>query len=230
MDSVFFIVFLAPSAVVLAQNLPSTCSLAEECVGIRSCGPVVEQLTFAKESSDPVKRSQIIREVRNKICGPIDERKICCDKIPPTWGNIESSFEVEAVTAEDSSTSNDDIREIGSFRNIFHNIGGKAFAVNSSNVLIKGFTYDGQGPDAFFLAGTSDRPSNKGDVVLPVPFTGEHFNYSSNKIPILGQYDGTKDVELTLPPGKSVEQLRWISVWCRDYSINFGHVNFPDAF
>merc|ERR1712037_920978 len=46
-------------------------------------------------------------------------------------------------------------RKIGSFVNIWHDIGGEVFALDDETILIEDFTYDGQGPDAFFLAGTS---------------------------------------------------------------------------
>merc|ERR1711971_146492 len=79
------------------------------------------------------------------------------------------------------------------------------------------------------LAGTSGKPSRlNGDVVLPYPYEGEHFSYSDKNIPLLLRpFDGSEDVVLTLPPGYSTTDLKWLSVWCRDYQINFGHVTFP---
>ena len=99
---------------------------------------------------------------------------------------------------------------IGSFKNIFHDIGGDLYALDSQNLLIKGFTYDGEGPDAFFLAGTRGKPSRlSGDVVLPYPFEGEHFSYSDKNIPLLLRpFNGGEDIVLTLPPGKNVEDLK----------------------
>ena len=102
--------------------------------------------------------------------------------------------------------------KIGTFKNIFHGIGGEAIALDSKTILIKGFTYDGEGPDAFFLAGTSGKPSRaNGDVVLPFPFEGKHFSYSDRNIPLLlRSFDGGEDVVLTLPPSKTVDQLRLV--------------------
>merc|ERR1719430_766385 len=114
-------------------------------------------------------------------------------------------------------------KKIGEFINIFHDIAGTAYAVDDHTILIKGFTYDGQGPDAFFLAGTSGLPSSRGEAVLPYPFQGKHFSYQDKEIPILGQFTGDSDISLTLPPEVTVEDLRWISVWCRDFDISFGH-------
>ena len=56
-------------------------------------------------------------------------------------------------------------------------IGGRAYAVDAQTVLIKGFTYDGEGPDTFFLAGTGGRPSAAGELVLPWPADGKQYQY-----------------------------------------------------
>merc|ERR1719158_315664 len=99
--------------------------------------------------------------------------------------------------------------------------------MNSTTILIKGFKYDGESPDAFFLGGTQGQPSKNGEVVMPYPFEGKHFKYDDYDIPILGRFDGKKDVVLHLPPGSTVDQLKWISVWCRKSNTNFGHVEIP---
>ena len=36
----------------------------------------------------------------------------------------------------------------------FHGIKGQVYAVDSRTIFIKGFEYDGQGPDAYFYAGS----------------------------------------------------------------------------
>ena len=99
---------------------------------------------------------------------------------------------------------------IGSFKNNYHDIGGQAYALDSKTIVIKGFTYDGEGPDAFFLAGTSGKPSRlNGDVVLPYPFEGKHYSYTDRNIPLLlREFDGSEEVVLTLPPEYSVTDLK----------------------
>merc|ERR1711971_158483 len=204
-------------AVVASQNSVSEdCLLGEDCIGIRSCTPVVEQLQRAKATQDATKRNEIIQAVRDKVCGKRKERKVCC---------ASSEQEPLQIFAQQESP-----KKIGTFNNIFHDIAGTAYALNSTTVLIKGFNYDGEGPDAFFLGGTHGPPSKSGEVVMPYPFEGRHFNYRDKNIPILGRFNGNKDVVLHLPPSTTVDQLKWISVWCRDYTVNFGHVNVPSNF
>jgi len=189
------------------------CLSGEECIPIRSCPSIVDLLTKAKEAPiNSLSRTNIIIQVREKVCGARRDRLICCPQ--------------DDLGVEETEESGEGVM-IGSFKNIFHDISGEAYALDSKTILIKGFTYDGEGPDAFFLAGTSGRPSKNGDVVLGYPFEGKHYSYDDKTIPILGEFAGDKNIILSLPPGKTVDQLKWLSVWCRDYKINFGHVNFP---
>jgi len=204
--------------VVASQNSVSEdCLVGEDCIGIRSCTAVVQQLQRAKATQDATKRNEIIQSVRDKVCGKRKERRVCCASSEPL-----QTFTQQAAAPVP--------KKIGTFTNIFHDIAGTAYALNETTILIKGFNYDGEGPDAFFLGGTHGRPSKSGEVVMPYPFEGRHFNYRDKNIPILGRFNGNKDVVLHLPPGTTVDQLKWISVWCRDYTVNFGHVNVPSNF
>merc|ERR1712080_497442 len=191
---------------MLQDSVSVSCKGTEQCVGIRTCPSIVEQLTRAKNTEDAD---------RKEVCGEKRERNVCGES---------DGAPVTALAQDDT------MKKIGTFVNIFHDIAGTAYALDDKTILIKDFTYDGQGPDAFLLAGTSGRPSKSGDVVLPYPYTGETFNYTDKGIPILGRFTGSKDITLTLPPGKTVDQLKWLSVWCRDFTVNFGHVNFPANF
>jgi len=216
----FSTLLLAVSLVGAQNSVSEDCFLGEECIGIRSCSAVVEQLQRAKATQDSVKRNEIIQAVRDKVCGKRKERRVCCASEQPQ----------EQQAVQTSAVAPKQPKKIGTFTNIFHDIAGTAYALNSTTILIKGFNYDGEGPDAFFLGGKHGRPSKSGEVVMPYPFEGKHYNYRDKTIPILGRFNGKKDVVLHLPPGSTVDQLKWISVWCRDYTVNFGHVNVPSNF
>lgn len=188
----------------LAIGQAQDCSGPNElCIPIRSCGPIVNELKKAKSEKDKASKRAIIQGVQSKICGARELRLICCQGEP-----------------------------LGKFTDIFHQIGGLVYKLADDKVAIKNFHYDGQGPDAFFLAGTTGKKPNPAKpaertLVLPYSAAGddlkEVYSYTDTDIPILGQYDGSKDLLIQLPPKTSVSDLRWISVWCRDYKINFGH-------
>ena len=86
------------------------------------------------------------------------------------------------------------------------------------NVFLQGFQYDGTGPDAYFYAGAgSDYASG---FLVP---------NEKGSTDVLRSYDGSKDLVLTLPSGKTLKGVEWISVWCRAFDVNFGEVNFPQG-
>jgi len=189
------------------------CLPTEECIEVSSCRPIMELLRTVKR--DSARRSNITAEVAKKICG---DQYICCTK----------DEDQAAAGALFTNGEPGEDAYLGKFINIYHDISGKVYKLSDSQVVIKGFTYDGEGPDAFFLGGQHGvAPKNtKADVVLPYPFDNKFYRYLDKDIPILNSFDGTKDVVLTLPPSHTVDQLKWISVWCRDYKVDFGHATF----
>merc|ERR1711971_12455 len=197
------------------------------CIPIKSCNSVVKFLHKAKDyekEEDFDKMKAIINTVKIKVCGDIKDRLICCK---------DSSEGTEKVDGSSSSLEHENY-PLGNFVNYYHNIGGSAYALDRNTILIKGFTYDGEGPDAFFWAGNSPKPNIGAtrkryiNAVLPYPFKGKHHSYNDRNIEILPFYDGTQDIILKVPDQYSVEDFKWLSVWCRDFKINFGHVTFPD--
>jgi len=108
-------------------------------------------------------------------------------------------------------------RRIGSLVDRFHGVSGEVYAVDSRTIFIKGFSYDGQGPDAYFYAGDQDTPTSEGFQIADEKGTAE----------VLGRYR-KKDIVLTLPGGKTLKDARWLSVWCRAFDVNFGELIFPD--
>ncbi|XP_072384339.1 protein Skeletor, isoforms B/C [Diabrotica undecimpunctata] len=111
-------------------------------------------------------------------------------------------------------------RKIGRLVEFAHGIKGTAYAVDESTIFIKGFYYDGTGPDAFFWIGNSPRPSPEG-IIIPYPE-----DYNGRDPPVLRAYNNT-DIILRLPMGKRIRDIRWLSVWCRRFTVDFGEVFIP---
>ena len=119
---------------------------------------------------------------------------------------------------------------VGALTSKQHGVKGNLYAVDKKTLLIKNFEYDGQGPDAFFWVGTDDLPGEIG-TILPYPFDGKFFKYDDQNAPILtDRFDGTKNIKLTLPEEVDVTDLKWFSVWCRQFSVNFGDLVVPAGF
>ena len=78
------------------------------------------------------------------------------------------------------------------------------------------------------MAGIKGLPDNKNvEMVLPYPYKGRHYSYEDPDTPRLPDTDMQEEnIMLVLPPGRQVGQLAWISVFCKDYNVDFGHVMF----
>ncbi|XP_050585241.1 protein Skeletor, isoforms B/C isoform X1 [Bombus affinis] len=109
---------------------------------------------------------------------------------------------------------------IGSLKNYAHGIKGDVYAVDDTTIFIKGFCYDGTGPDAYFWVGNSSTPTPQGYIV-PYPEIKE----GSDPV-VLKLYNYT-DIILKLPNGKRIRDIKWLSVWCRRFTVNFGDVFIP---
>ncbi|XP_063228586.1 protein Skeletor, isoforms B/C isoform X2 [Bacillus rossius redtenbacheri] len=109
---------------------------------------------------------------------------------------------------------------IGKLVEYAHGITGTAYAVDENTIFIKGFSYDGTGPDAYFWVGNSARPSPEGDIV-PYPD-----DFKGRDPPVLSAFKN-QDVILRLPLGTKIRDIRWLSVWCRRFTVNFGEVFVP---
>ena len=100
------------------------------------------------------------------------------------------------------------------------------------------------GPDVFFIVGLRNaRPRPNPRDAIPVPYpppvapqaslrdpepriarVPPVYRYDDPDIPILGRFDG-QDIDLRLPNGIGVRDVKWISLYCRQFGIDFGHVN-----
>ncbi|XP_059489504.1 protein Skeletor, isoforms B/C [Neocloeon triangulifer] len=108
-------------------------------------------------------------------------------------------------------------RLVGEFKEYAHGIKGTVYVVDESTLFIKGFAYDGTGPDAFFWVGNQTRPSPEGEIV-PYPK-----DYKGREPPILPAISNA-DIILRLPFPKRIRDIKWLAVWCRRFTVNFGDV------
>ncbi|XP_050456916.1 protein Skeletor, isoforms B/C isoform X2 [Cataglyphis hispanica] len=108
---------------------------------------------------------------------------------------------------------------IGKLSELHHGVSGEVYAVDARTLFIKDFTYDGEGPAAFFYAGNSKSPGSNG-------FRMRDERGTTN---VLKRYR-KKDITLTLPDGKTLNNIKWFSVWCDEFSVNFGDVKISRGF
>ncbi|OXU29814.1 hypothetical protein TSAR_013407 [Trichomalopsis sarcophagae] len=108
---------------------------------------------------------------------------------------------------------------IGKLSQLHHGVSGEVYAVDARTLFIKDFTYDGEGPAAYFYAGHTKIVGNNGFKVRDERGTTN----------VLKRYR-KKDITLTLPEGKTLANIKWFSVWCDEFAVNFGDVKIPRNF
>merc|ERR1712088_475450 len=65
-------------------------------------------------------------------------------------------------------------------------------------------------------------------AILAHPFEGVHYEYRNDAAPILGAASN-EQVMLSLPPNMKVSDLKWLSVWCRKFTVDFGSLTFDGS-
>jgi len=100
----------------------------------------------------------------------------------------------------------------GSFSSLAHNVSGTATIIDDCTIEVTSFTYDGGGPSVYFYAGIDHQYS--ASTAFPI---GSQLN---------GQVYNGETIEVTLPNGKTFDDLTGLSVWCADFNADFGNMTF----
>jgi Electron transfer DM13 len=95
------------------------------------------------------------------------------------------------------------------------------------SILLKGFTYDGEGPATYFYMDTSAVPTANGLSLLD---SVGGLAPSCGSVPIVAA-DGTGTYRAEFPSGKSIQDFLGgsFSVWCTTALANFGEVVIPSS-
>jgi len=166
------------------------------------------------------------------------------------WKNVFHSLIIAfvfsaTVNSQDYGYAIQGEKFLGSFNKLtYHPVHGDLFMKDAKTLIIRNFVYDGEGPDAFFVVGK--RPMRRNRIVIrdrrdavPLPYEDSYSAYSRQNtnqrrlryddpdIPVLGRYEG-QDIELTLPQGIEVDNIKWISLYCRQFNMDFGHVKIDN--
>merc|ERR1712184_208443 len=123
--------------------------------------------------------------------------------------------------------------KLGNFQNTKHAVSGQVFKADDSTISIKNFNYDGTAPDAFFWVGTAGTPETVADKsTTKILKAGSKKSYeyddTANSAQYILPFFDNEDITLTLPSTMTVEDLKRISVWCRQERQNFGTVYIGD--
>merc|ERR1711988_1437796 len=119
--------------------------------------------------------------------------------------------------------------KVGDLLEHHHGVLGEVYASDEETILIENFHYDGAGPDTFLFVGTEGSPESlpDEDKIFILDVSGDVFQYRDSRAPVLGRFDG-ETVTFKMPANVKVGDLKWISVYDRKFSIDFGSLTFPD--
>ena len=178
-----------------------------------SCGPGGERRRYRLLTQTTLEGAQACQ-------GENSQREVCPYYPCPQTDN---SISLSPATSPSPYTQGVK-RLLGEFEHPLHGVSGKVYLTpKQDKILIEDFTYDGRGPDAFFWVGSEGSPGARSSVVLPHPFQGKFYDYRDPEVPRLSA-SYQEDIVLSLPPQLSAYNIKWISVWCRKFSVDFGHV------
>lgn len=132
------------------------------------------------------------------------------------------------VLAAAAAVSGEKVK-IGDIKTLHHAVSGEVFALDDKTLMVQNFNYDGAGPDAFFWVGVEGTPAQTNEdttAILAHPFQGVQYKYRNEDAPIL-KAASNEAVTLILPENMKVSDIKWLSVWCRKFAVDFGHLMFP---
>jgi len=115
-------------------------------------------------------------------------------------------------TGSGCASTHSKIGYTGEFTTFDHDVAGTATIIDDCTIEITNFTYDGRGPAVYFYAGidhdyNADTAFEIGDFLTGTAFDNE-------------------TVRITLPEGRTFDDLTGISVWCVRFNADFGNVEF----
>ena len=103
---------------------------------------------------------------------------------------------------------------------------GEVYAHNESTLVVKDFTYDGEGVDVFFWAVTGDTDGE--GVILPHPFSGTFYQADDKDAPVLARAQ-RETVILQIPPQVKLTDIRRVAIYSRQFGVDYGSVKLPES-
>ena len=112
---------------------------------------------------------------------------------------------------------------LGRLTQFQHQVRGNVYAISCNELVIENFYYDGTGPEVFAFVGKS--PPNgpvRGSVgeYATVTFGSQTFMRFPRS-----RHTNTM-LQIKLPDSYNINEANWLSIWCRAFSANFGHITF----
>lgn len=123
------------------------------------------------------------------------------------------------LTTQHAAASDYQGAYLGKLNSYAHQVNGDVYLIDEYTFLIKNFFYDGLSQDAFFWAGSSIRPSNKGFIIPSEDGRTNRLQRYTNR-----------DIIIRMPDNRRITSIRWLSIWDIRSSKNLGDIIIPEGF
>jgi hypothetical protein len=120
--------------------------------------------------------------------------------------------EISNNNLKSCTTTHGKVGHSGFFNTFAHNVSGMATIIDDCTIEISQFSYDGGGPDVYFYGAKEHQYSSAQAFPLGQQINGKIYSNDS--------------IIIKLPQNKSLDDLTGLSVWCVDFSANFGQMEF----
>lgn len=112
---------------------------------------------------------------------------------------------------------------VGDLIDTEHDVGGRVYILDQDTLVIDQFSYDGIGFGVYINVANKGRnlkgyEKNRIGVPFPSGSEDEH---------IEDKYTGDGQLVIDIKQvGVKARDIKWLSIWCTDYQMSFGHVEF----
>ena len=120
--------------------------------------------------------------------------------------------EISNTNLTSCTTEHEKVGHSGFFNTFAHNVSGKATIIDDCTIEISQFSYDGGGPDVYIYGAIDHQYAQQDAFPIGQKISEQVFNNSTFTI--------------RLPTNKSLDDLTGLSVWCVDFAVNFGQMEF----
>lgn len=179
--------------------------------GDASNGIMIDAQAAASSSSVDFTSDNFDQQVVNLVANSGSINTTLIDGATAT-AHLDSTLAQNGLSGSGCTSDHPLVGQQQEFVTRFHGVSGSALIVDDCTIQMSNFNYDGQGPRVYFYGARNSL-------------------YGGSNAFIIGQLlNGTVYVDdqitLTLPAGRTLDDLSGISVWCADFEINFGAVEF----
>lgn len=104
------------------------------------------------------------------------------------------------------------------FQTYSHGVMGTATIIDDCTITVENFVYDAAAPAVYFYSDTSADFFSDAAFILGDQLRDNGVEYNNETI------------TLTLPANKTLDDIEYLSVWCVDFDVNFGDLQFEQPF